>query len=174
MAAATSGCTTVEVNPLWNELTCQWTPPHDPDQVIAKRVAVVAPFEDARMLNGANRTTCAHPLVTFVPLVPCTTSVQTHPEVTCNLTESDGTDHVRAVGTLPHALPKVLVDYMKRSGRLADAACVESAKASGGSTGHDVILRGRLVESKLTTTLGLSRWCRMPWEPPSRGIPCRS
>lgn len=150
LALAVSGCTTVQVNPLSHELSYQFTPAPNVEKSVDKSIAVV-PFEDGRMYNNANKTTSTSILLNLVPLVWYTTGNVSHPEVVYNTTDVGISSCVKASGSMADALPKVLAAYLARSRRFSKAAFVEYAEVKGAHD-YDYVLRGTLVESKVTAT----------------------
>ena len=83
LVLAASGCTTVQVNPLYHELAYQLTPAPDVEKFVDKTIAIV-PFVDGRMFNAANVKTSVSCLVNLLPLVPYTSKHDSHPEVVYN------------------------------------------------------------------------------------------
>ncbi len=147
---AVSGCTTMQVNPLSHELKYQLTPAPAMEKFVDKSIAVV-PFDDARMYDGANKTTSTSTAWNIVPFVVYTTGVVSHPEVSYNTSVSGMGSYVKAAGTMADAIPKLLAEYLHRSRRFSKAVFVEAAEVRDHHP-YDMVLRGTLVESKLTAT----------------------
>ena len=147
LALAVSGCTTTQVNPLSHELDYQFTPAPDVEKSVNRSIAIV-PFEDGRMLDGANKMESTSVLVNLLPLVPYTTGKISHPEVSYSTTVIGVGSEVKAAGTMADALPKILAGQLGLSRLFSKATFVTSEEVKG----FDYVLRGKLVNSTVTST----------------------
>jgi hypothetical protein len=142
LVLAASGCAEMQQSTLSEELNYEPPPVTD----VAKRIKgsiVVVPFVDARVDNGDELSTSI--FWNLVPLVHYTTLVETHPEAE----HAPANTQVR--GTLAQAIPKLLVEQLKETGRAPNAEYAEAAEGEGFRPG-DYVVRGVLVNSALTTS----------------------
>lgn len=169
-----SGCGSVRETALHDELAYKLDPVESRIPTTAKVVAVL-PFDDQRFDNSAELSTS--PCWNLIPFVHHTTQVAVRPEVRYKTAGSGLFQKVTITGTLADAIPRLLVDHLKQSGRAVNAVYGEPAPV-GGKPGYDYVVRGAVVGSALSRkryTYGLGPLAVLPYlffAPTSRYTAC--
>ena len=141
-----SGCVSVREIALRDELAYELDPVEGKIPA-TKKVVAVLPFDDERLDNSSELSGAA--CWNLVPFVLYTTQVKTHPEL-CYKTTSSGLFHKVVIkGTLADAIPWLLVDHLKQSGRAVNAVYGEPQTVEG-KPAYDYVVRGSVVGSALT------------------------
>jgi hypothetical protein len=142
---ATSGCTVVtEVNPLYEEVNYHPETSAGSVQPVDKALAVVQ-FEDARPSTAESQ----HLLLNSLPFVWATRGVDSHPEAVHNNTIYSTSRPVYALGTLNEALTRLLARDLHRTRQFSKVDFVEALPKK--TDEYDLVLRGKLLNSDLTT-----------------------
>ncbi len=169
-----SGCVSVREIALHEELAYKLDPVEGRIPATDKVIAVL-PFDDERFDNTAELSTS--PCWNLVPFVCYTTQLTARPELRYKTTSSGLFHKVVITGTLADAIPRLLVDHLKQSGRASNAVYGEPPAVEG-KAAYDYVVRGAVVGSALSRkryTYGLGPLAVIPYlffAPTSRYTAC--